>query len=1754
MSVLGGTPLSEAYVRIRAVTAGIHEEVRAEGQRAGSAFAAAFNKGSRGAFGNFHKEASQITRGAAAGSGAFKDLGRSLAFASAGFLGTAKAIDIVHDSITEVISEQKELERTSTLFSGRGSMLVKKFADDAVKSLGLVDDQTLKMSNDLGQMLIPLGVAPEKAAALSVELVKLVGNLSSMRNEDPSQVLNAIEVGLRGRGMALKQYGIVLNDNLLKEEALRQGLIKQTVDTKKVEIARRNVAIAQAILTKEEKKWGENTTQVEKARNTLELAEGKLHKAVAGSIPALTQQQKSLAAVQIILRQSGRYADEFSSHIGSAANQQRILHAEIDKVRDKLGYALLPAFTKVTKATAEWLGVERNQEKIQTAITESVHTLGTGLQVLWTTVKTGVTVIRPFVDALGGIKGTLELILAFKIARWVNASVNGLATTATGWLKVGTAATTAAAETSAATSAIQADIMRLNTSGGITTLRGGVAGIGTAAEQSAAKVTGPKGLLTGLRGLSSIGRIAVPIALITSMTNSSGSTLDQAVQAGLMGFLFGGPEGAIVGLTIPITLKLLREGIFDNPLFGGDRGGDGKVTQIGKVVNAEALRGASRGQAVVYNPSENTLFVVTDIGLVEITVAQAARLLGTSARKIRALAHAVPGFGGGSLPSVTKEPQSHTYANRVSGETAGLEVIQGAVGGSSAINYKGHVTKSYHYSGQALDIGDGGNPTSLIEDWNFLFPLRERFAQLIWAPKDRRVRAKAPGSGHGYAYGIPFDSANASHTDHIHVAFTGSREEAQRLIAWATQHGNAPPSGPTFTGPQTQQAPGPTFTPAQKGIPPGGGGRGGGGPRTYGYAQLKSLWIGAGGDPSVADIAAAIALAESSGRSNAINKNTNGSTDYGCWQINSVHKYDATQLLAPDQRYNARAAVAISGGGSNFSPWVAYKNGAYEKYLQAGTKPLTVGTKPGKTTVTVIGQGLANEFAQAQRNLVQARPKGIAAEEAAIKAEIAIDNRIIAAAEAYLAKHPAAKKKVNEVIKAAKDDIAQLTAELTTLANRRQRLANKAYETASKKMPVINEIIAGFGIPDIKDRGRAVQEITDSLTGMSDTARRAILTAQRRARAQLQRDIKAATAAETGANDAITILLGLDPSTIVTSQDKWGRLVTTTLGAVTTSAQQALRDLKEAVASGNDAAIKAAIAKWNAAKAPISNAIQAAFDAARSAFETAFGNVSSRIDAAFDRQTSATLSAMAQATNDQIASAQASTQAAITALQTQLQTSVAQVQAWQAKLTPAERKLKELQDMRDRVNRALALGDAQMSLTQARAQFSSLAGLGVGAINPLTGQPITQADIQSAADAMVSAMRSTEDAKLAIKEAALQKTAEAERKARDESANAQIAALEKAEAAQEQSLQNQEAALEKSLNEQLAAQQQEYQDARDAQREQLDLALNDWLQKIESGQASYADFVAWLQGQQAPGGLLAGVNLPDPVSGMAAAGQKQGSAFANAFLDEMKKLMEAIAKLQVTIVVNTDGSTTTVTASASTGGGGGPGNCFPPGTLVSTPDGDIPIEGVQVGDSVYTHDFASGDNVETTVVEIFEHDDSEVLLRLSLDRDTVLETTPEHHFWSSGEWLPAARLQPGDVLTDFDGSPRHIRFIETVPCGRLVYNFHVEHGDHNYYAAGVLVHNALKMAGGGEVPGPFTGAYDNVAIRATPGETMLDRTLTNALKAVFLEGDGKGDERVVRLLAALLDESKSQTGLMGGPAAVLHAGESANSATMRAAR
>lgn len=128
--------------------------------------------------------------------------------------------------------------------------------------------------------------------------------------------------------------------------------------------------------------------------------------------------------------------------------------------------------------------------------------------------------------------------------------------------------------------------------------------------------------------------------------------------------------------------------------------------------------------------------------------------------------------------------------------------------------------------------------------------------------------------------------------------------------------------------------------------------------------QIAALAKGVGlsGDKLVTAIA--VALAESSGKSDVLGPPTQYGRAVGVWQIMPLAGRPSTAALK-DPHVNAEQMAKISSGGTNWKPWEAYTNGSYRIFLPrartAAGNPDTSGIPTGGNS----GGGTGGDVQQA---------------------------------------------------------------------------------------------------------------------------------------------------------------------------------------------------------------------------------------------------------------------------------------------------------------------------------------------------------------------------------------------------------------------------------------------------------------------------------------------------------------------------------------------------------------------------------------------------------------------------------------------------------------------------------------------------------------------------------------------------------------------------------------------------------------------
>ncbi|MBS6663156.1 polymorphic toxin-type HINT domain-containing protein [Prevotella histicola] len=136
--------------------------------------------------------------------------------------------------------------------------------------------------------------------------------------------------------------------------------------------------------------------------------------------------------------------------------------------------------------------------------------------------------------------------------------------------------------------------------------------------------------------------------------------------------------------------------------------------------------------------------------------------------------------------------------------------------------------------------------------------------------------------------------------------------------------------------------------------------------------------------------------------------------------------------------------------------------------------------------------------------------------------------------------------------------------------------------------------------------------------------------------------------------------------------------------------------------------------------------------------------------------------------------------------------------------------------------------------------------------------------------------------------------------------------------------------------------------------------------------------------------------------------------------------------------------------------------CFPAGTKVHTQWGLADIEKLEVDVPVLTYNEETGEQEYKKVKKVMRRM-TRRMCALELSNDTTLEVTPEHRFFSNGEWTPIEELNVNDILQLKDNSIVVIENKIIFPTFVEVYNLEIEDNE-NYYVTeeGVLVHNGCR--------------------------------------------------------------------------------------------
>lgn len=191
-------------------------------------------------------------------------------------------------------SDLNETVNKSNVIFGRQAGMMRRWAKDSDVNLGIAKQAALGYASSFGDMFSQIGFAQKRTASMSKDTIRLAADLGSFSNLETSDVLDRIAASLRGEYDSLQ--AVIPNINAARVQ---------------------QVALAQT------------------------------GKKVASE---LTAQEKAAATLAIIHKDGARATGDFKRTQDGLANSNRIVAAQTENLKTKVGRALLPAWSAASKA------------------------------------------------------------------------------------------------------------------------------------------------------------------------------------------------------------------------------------------------------------------------------------------------------------------------------------------------------------------------------------------------------------------------------------------------------------------------------------------------------------------------------------------------------------------------------------------------------------------------------------------------------------------------------------------------------------------------------------------------------------------------------------------------------------------------------------------------------------------------------------------------------------------------------------------------------------------------------------------------------------------------------------------------------------------------------------------------------------------------------------------------------------------------------------------------------------------------------------------------------------------------------------------------------------------------------------------------------------------------------------------------------------------------------------------------------------
>lgn len=396
----------------------------------------------------FDNDLGKIGRGAVGGSGLFRGLGRSLAFASTAFLGGFGLVAAIRASVEEFSNMEQAAAQTNAVIKSTGGVA---------------------------------GVTAEHVNELAEKMANLTGTSASEIHAAENLLLSFSNI----RDVAGK------NNDVFDQAS------KAALDLS----ARLGTDLHSAAIT-----VGKALQDPVRGLQSLTRAGVLLSKSQQQLVRHLVATGDTLGAQKLLLRQIRQFSGGAAEVTTLSASFAVLKNNALD-LGAKITGNLQPALQNVLDRANKWITNLHNQERIMRAASDAGHVLAD----VFNKAKGALEGLN---KVTGSAKHTAELLLGIFVAYKGLRLVQTLASIATDFGLVGTAAATSTAEVGALKTEL-AFPSTLNTTIGTTTAE--VAAVGTAAAGATTEVAALK---TSLGTMAAIGPITIGIAIAVGITQT----------------------------------------------------------------------------------------------------------------------------------------------------------------------------------------------------------------------------------------------------------------------------------------------------------------------------------------------------------------------------------------------------------------------------------------------------------------------------------------------------------------------------------------------------------------------------------------------------------------------------------------------------------------------------------------------------------------------------------------------------------------------------------------------------------------------------------------------------------------------------------------------------------------------------------------------------------------------------------------------------------------------------------------------------------------------------------------------------------------------------------------------------------------------------------------------------------------------------------------------------------------------------------